>query len=516
MMASHFHQVLIWPFRIVATNFFTARPPSERVRQFAEFLKRSGDWRDAGNVFHLATGAGNATKYAEFVYFYPFIRDFLYGDSIHVLERTGVDGVRIRFYHAKSNTDRSLDLSVRRVHLYLTHLEVAILVVEVIAPANIEFDDVLEIQDRYRRLYPPYWDKGFAGHCPDSVRWLQSGHPVGVESNYADQCEYICWVKTNWQSPASAHWSWLLRPLLPEPARPQRVDGALYFSQIQDERMPAMTFLAVDDPHSLTDGDQVRLCFLDGSGNWILPYAKDFLAGFKERYCYDRFWQIEQDYMDSRIFCCGYAFAVLGRTSSEFFTNADTGLLSHFRHHYLHLGLIAHLHRAVLLVFSDRLSEAVIQKNHDADFNRSVAEIQRDFADFVSRFWFESVSSQVQGQELFKVWSDHLGNKGLFAEVKQELDAVAGILGTNLDRQRNDAALLLTRVATFGLAGALVFGFWGLSMRTVADDLWGQSAHWHFGFVLLSGLLLAAVVASTLTFPDWYRRQFTRISKYFS
>ncbi len=140
-----------------------------------------------------------------------------------------------------------------------------------------------------------------------------------------------------------------------------------------------MCFLAFDNPRNLSKGDMVRIALLDDQGpSETLPYSRTFLENFDKEYCYDAFWgprtpeapmfateisRKDDLWWTTRYMCSGYGFTVLGQDDRgadyPLFTNESSGILFHFSHHYFKIGLIAHFHRASLLMFSDRLSEAV-------------------------------------------------------------------------------------------------------------------------------------------------------------
>jgi len=71
-----------------------------------------------------STAPGEITRYAELVYFHPFIRRFLYGDADHksvlrIYKRTDVKKMHIvlrKDYHGAS---KELEFDVDRVHFYL-------------------------------------------------------------------------------------------------------------------------------------------------------------------------------------------------------------------------------------------------------------------------------------------------------------------------------------------------------------------------------------------------------------
>ena len=79
--------------------------------------------------------------------------------------------------------------------------------------------------------------------------------------------------------------------------------------------------------------------------------AERHLADFEQRYCYDRFWADAGAAPNTRYLCSGHALVVVGERAREFFGCRDRGVLAQFRHQYFLLFLIAHFHKAALLMF---------------------------------------------------------------------------------------------------------------------------------------------------------------------
>ena len=95
-----------------------------------------------------------------------------------------------------------------------------------------------------------------------------------------------------------------------------------------------MAYLAVDDPLSLTANDHARLGLVLPPGDpAAAPYAAVFLQDFDQRYCYDRFHDRVRtdDWIDTRIMCCGHAFVIVGDARQPAFTDLERGILAQFR-----------------------------------------------------------------------------------------------------------------------------------------------------------------------------------------
>src|SRR4029077_401803 len=81
---------------------------------------------------------------------------------------------------------------------------------------------------------------------------------------------------------------------------------------------------------------------------------------FEDRYCYDQFWNEERSGRPgTRFMSCGHGFTMVGDAADPFFVDHDSGLLGQFSHQYFLLFLIPHIHKATLLMLSDRMVSAL-------------------------------------------------------------------------------------------------------------------------------------------------------------
>src|SRR5216684_4364844 len=415
-----FNQILIWPLQILGA---TSSKAGDFLAECDRHMEAEGSpWRPADLYERIPDPQEEDTRYSEFVYFHPFVQRFLYSRSdapnnedaaLRLLQREDIKGVRIALGLWDPQQQKSIrnevTLAVTRMHLYFFRTRVAFLVVEVetISGQRLKRELVLEIQDRLRRAYTPFWIDDQPGLCPVEVEWLGDNGRVIARSDYNDKSSYETIARNYRAPPLSKHWSELLRPLEYCLGRPK--NGVLSFRQIEDERIPAMTFVTVENPaDQISDGDWIRLAFLDGDGNQHgKPYSASFLRDFEKTYCYDRFWDPGAG-MLTRYLCCGYGFTVVADTRDRL----KAILHKHFRHHYFQMGLITHFHRASLLVFSDRLSRERT--------GTKIQLLQSEIVDFVGQFWFKEISNQLQGRELFELWSRHLNTAVLFQQVMRE------------------------------------------------------------------------------------------------
>lgn len=487
-----FREILFWPFRFEGNG----GGDLQKFLECSSLWHRDEDWlkRD----YRCDQARPDETAYAEFVYFHPFVQRFLYSEDssvspMKVWRRDDIVGAEVQLADRECPIVR---LSVEQVRLFWFDLRddhgVGILTLEVAATTPLPLSTVQNLLDQFRRVYPPYWEKGVAGRFPQWVTWETTD---GSKLNCTQETfsQFWNWADKKRTYPVGKHWRSLLYGKVdPVPSWFDKL------RQIEDERMPTMTWLAMDDPRQLTCGDFVRLCFADESGSSDnLPYAPTFLKNFERDYCYDRYWAHgslddeksgAQSWMTTRYMNCGYAFTMVGQAGG-FYTDAVSGALSHFRNHYFTMGLIAHFQKAALLSFSDCLSTDV-SKPEDKGLHKNARKTLRRLIDFTDRYWFIDLSNQLQARELYSGWRQHLGLDTLYAQVMDEADKLSSYL-----EGENEVRLQWIVGAASVVVGLL--------------PIWGKFIEVHFGsplcFAIINSVLFAAIVG--FTYFLWRRRR---------
>ncbi len=461
-----FHHTLLWPIQLRPLK----REGHSKAIHFWDILKRNpGAWREVHDGL-LIDDESCQVGYEEFVYFLPYVQRFLYGvgeeghgaqSSLRIFQRDDIRQARV---HIKPGTaPLLLDISRMRLHFFYD-LDTALLTFQV-SSRDLSLEQAGEILDRFGRPYPPAWEdfSGQAAHCCERVAFLdENGNELTV-SDYGDREKYIKLVRNARQTPLSAHWEYLMQPLVPA----YKQGGTIKFYQIENKRIPIMTYLSFDEPRDLGRGDIIRLAFAARPGAPdSLPYSSGFLRDFESTYCYDRYWEQHNaaSGMNTRYIFCGVAFTMLAKYQDE---RGD--LLRHFQHQFYQIGLIAHFHKAALLNLSNRFSRAVERLNvRDPDsvktFKRDVRETLEVFLRFNHRYWFHELSNQVQASDFFRCWSHQLGTDALYAEVREEAHDINQYLDNDRTRKQADNAMRLTVVSACGMVGTIVTGFLGMNL----------------------------------------------------
>ena len=504
----HFRQVLLWPLRLMPL------PGGEASRrqpwQLLQDLGDASPWREVVDEYTGSADQFHERHYTEFVTFLPYVQRFLYGEGrtaragaeeasdspMRVFRRHDIRHGRMTLRQG----EQPLLLDIVHVDLYF-FLDVDLVLLNVEVSANhLPLAQAQELMYRFGRGYPAGWQAdGQAMHCLANVEWL--GHDgQSLASSDAQQRElFLAHVAKHRAPRIASHWAYLLQPLVSDHSDQ---GGALRYRQIEYYRMPLMAYLALDNPRALARSDFIRLGLATGAGEQgtesadNLPYAEQHLSDFEARYCYDRFWTDGGAAPNTRYLCSGHSLVVIGDARSEFYRCPDRGVLSQFRHQHFLLFLIAHFQKAALLMFSDKLVEALKQLSVEdlgsvRRFKRSIRAAFAGFLRFTHRYWFHEVAEQAQARALFHLCASHLGLDPLYAEVKERIADMNSYLEADSLRRQANTVVRLTVVTIFGLMGTVSTGFLGMNLLAEADAPLGRK-------LLIFGIVFALTLALTV------------------
>lgn len=494
-----FHQHLIWPLQVMG-EAGDGRGATRHWRHLVEDGP-SPRWRELDDEFTADPRDFAERHYREFVAFLPHVQRFLYGERaqrgregygespVRVFRRMDLRKARCWFEAGAP----PLDLEIVHCDLYFFFdVDVVILDLEVRA-VDLPLARCQEIMHRFGRAYPGGWtEAGEGANCLARVEWLDGASATLAVSDYENRDKFLASVCEHQAATIAAHWEWLLKPMVlvqnPEKA-------PLRYRQLEHYRMPLLAFLALDEPELLTRADQIRLAFAGPPGA-TTPLAEGFLGDFESKHCYDRFWEPGREHWaNTRILCSGHTAVAIGDADHRLFTDAERGFLSQFRHQLFYLALIAHFHRAALLMLSDRLVTAMsrLDIRDQATVRRFRREVRLNhevFLRFTHRYYFSEVSDQALSRDFFKLMTTHLGTSRLYGELREEIHDMSHYLESDMLRRQAVTIIRLTVVTLFSLIGNITTGFLGMNLFSHAE----MSGLERFGI-----FLMVFIPAATLT-----------------
>jgi hypothetical protein len=509
----HFRQILLWPLQLEVLS-----PEKEKGKPWAILERADSPWtRVECDITHDPVES-KERQYKEFVTFLPYVQRFLYGESrsrrsrpddhpsdspMQVFRRRDVTGLRITLRKG----DIPILFNVAHVDLhFFFDIDVVFFKMEVQAD-DLPWGTALEFLHRHGRAYPSGWDETGQGvHNAYRTEWLGANGEVLAASDSENREKFLSFMCEHRATCIASHWAYLLRPLVLEHGDEE---GSVRYRQLEYHRMPVMAYLALDDPRGLTPDDFVHLGLINAfrPGD-PLPHRDPAVAEFESRYCDDRYWTDTDAGPNTRVICTGNTLMVVGEARSGYFRNEVHGILAQFRHQFVLLFLIAHFHRAALLVFSDRLVDAI----NDLDIGDPKSQLRfrkriRDdfdaFLRFTHRYWFHELSERAQVQGLFRRCSAHLGNDAHYQDVKEEIRDMSQYLDSDTQRRQSNTVVRLTVVTTFGLIGTVATGFLGMNLLAKAEaPLWVKSGYF-LAIMLVTSVLTLFTVAKSKPLSDF-------------
>jgi hypothetical protein len=504
-----FHASLVWPLQLEPVAMSGAKG-----RHWEIFESRSAThpWRRIDDEFMDDASQFKERHYREFVSFLPYVQRFLYGEGrsrhslpddppggspMHVFRRKDIERLRLTLRRGQA----PIELKVVHLDLYFFHdLDVVQLNLEVRGD-DLPLDTVRDILFRFGRAYPSGWEEGGEGlHNVYLAEWIGGDGQVVARSDAEKREKYLSYVCQHRSPCVSEHWASLMRPMV---LAHSDEDGDLRYRLIEYQRMPVMAYLAINQPRSLSREDWVRLGFATTlHPNETLPINEPGVIEFEKRFCHDRFWTDSEAGPNTRFMCTGNAFTVVGDAAFPFFMDGERGVLAQFRHQYFLVFLIAHLHRASLLTFSEVLVDAVNDLDIRDDnsvrrFKRRIRANFETFLRFTHRYWFHELSERPHVQAMYRLCSNHLHNDALYDDVRDEIREMSHYLDSDSQRRQSNTVVRLTVITILGLIATVTTGYFGMNIIPFGEgSILERSLHGLIATSAFIGLVLFAVAKS--------------------
>ena len=502
-----FHHTLVWP--LIMRGPGSEHEPEASIDRFVSAFGDSG-WKEIGKD---SSRVDKDYTYEEVVYFHPFVRDFLFGDGVQKPEkrarrrfqRNDLEQLRVKIKTDKGN-HFEVTLRVERVEMILTKPRIAMLLIEVsnrhldsseVPPdhepeildprSSLKLSEAMYLQARLRTVFPPYFDQNDQhGNCASEVEWLGSRAPA-IRHTQTHAGDFREFTRTGAEPPIFAHWQLLFdqpdgnHAIEPLRSAKDIVSGKVFFQQLLDDRMPALSFIAVDDPNEIRTEDEDCLPGFDTPG---FVYDSDTRDRERESFRYTRF-----RHWGSTYYCNGTSFTAVCPNSE--FSNL---LLTHFRRHYTHLAMIAQYQHAALLYFADQLAivsremalDDDVDSKEERRWQKHLTKIQNRFLKFRTRCYFTEVSNHVQAKDLFSMWFELLGTERLFERVSQTSNEVYEVVENREVKQLTIAQMYLSKVAALGLTASIFLAVASFIVALAGLFSGGGSSGSPWGWVIAS------------------------------
>ncbi|MDL1980545.1 MAG: hypothetical protein LWX02_03525 [Deltaproteobacteria bacterium] len=246
------------------------------------------------------------------------------------------------------------------------------------------------------------------------------------------------------------------------------------FHGLLDDRMVVFTFLCfagelkskcretIDEHEALFS----RIMYVDQAGEGY-AYQKKFIRKKMNNLVYRRWSNGGSLYGYTR-----YSSAYTG--FGDFFGDK---LFQDFNSMYYQLALISLYYRSSLISFSDEVAQTtqqLVNKKDQASDRELFLKLKADFMQFSNLYWFQEVTNQDQGIEIFKLYKKSFEFETMYKQIKEEIDRGDEYLNT---LQQIELNVFTTNFSRYGLvlAGlAILVGFFGINFSFFGlENTWG-------------------------------------------
>jgi hypothetical protein len=237
-----------------------------------------------------------------------------------------------------------------------------------------------------------------------------------------------------------------------------------------------------------------RLATVDSYGTGHC-YDRDFATAELERSSYDRFAGF------------GSRYAITDQ-SFILFAHGDFAAELILRHHlpvlYHRMVLIALFYSAALNRFAHEVGRLSRQQDLEPA-GEKIRTLRKRFVRFANGLWFETVTSQLQGRDLFERIRKALPIAADYAELKVEIERTDDMLDAIQQAENQHLTRRWQIIGGGGLVLAVTSGLLGMHVFTMKHPaVTGWNPYGLFAFVLAAGVALLLIAWATAS--GWPRR----------
>jgi len=504
MQELYSYHVFLFPFQWHYTGLdFNTKPLEEKtaLKTFCGLLNNS-NWKSSKLPFD------SKLYYNERNYFYDFVRDILYDDQLesdskepefiaHYQYDVPADTI---YYTIKLKNGREYKLLVESIILHLYNTGVGVLSFHLNNREKSQSDknDILNINQFGRRLYPPY----FA--VDQSIIGKQEQYEAGNFSEGLSQTKGVelaesitlgGWPEENWNAYHNPehfkHNPFTLPlfisnlfgsiPLTTNPHDFKTKQLKIFITPALDDRMFVVCWYGnnaivdeIRDSNTFTGNrkeNSKEYSYL--SNEWLYKYV--FIDGASTT-CQneDMRTAILKEHINARWLNYGSLYGV-SRYSFVLITQELTTLqlpyinaaflVNHVQTMYYKMVELTMVQRACLLRFADEVTSiSGMMKKDEKYISELVSGLYKQYIRFVNKIYFREVTSQEQGIELYDLLHKHMRIDRDVKDLDNEIGELHNYVVMKDEQKRNKNLELLSTLGAVFIAPTFIAGFFGMNM----------------------------------------------------
>ncbi len=354
-------------------------------------------------------------------------------------------------------------------------------------------DDILDINQAGRRLYPPFFaiDSKYIGTQEQfGIADFSAGLDITMKKELAREFRVIAdeatetfetfrhhggFASNPFQLPA--HLKYLLRriPLTVDEADMKSEDTKVFLSPLLDDRMFVICWYGnddiIDELHANTkdhcrDKDG-KLTYLQS--DWWYKYMfndqrnntcqnQQMMRNLIRKHTYTRWSDYGTFYGVNR-----YSFVCLTGSLKTLRDNNAAFLVNHMQTMYYKLCELCLVQRACILRFSDEVTGiSAMKENKKVALSERVSNLYKQYLRFVNRIYFREVTAQEQGIELYNMMQEHMQIERNVKDLDQEIEELHSYITLVEDQKQSRNIELLTIIGALFILPTFVMSFIGM------------------------------------------------------
>jgi len=490
------HHIFLFPF---SWNYFgssQSKYPTFESRTSLELIRSHLDkkkWK------YLDFANDPINYYNDYVFFHTSAREAVFGQPVTGLgdkvypmvlnfqminATSGIYEIKIK----KNEVPFKLVIDKIRLNLYDTGI--GILSFFLNNHSHPDWQEILEINDYGRRIYPQFLDTGAqdkkGGSLLDATRDAFLAEKITVKNEddniiFEEDFESVAGLFSK-SNQARVEWpllsNQLVGKLLGDIFTTQKEEEPyILVEPIIDDRMFVVSWFGNDQEASSLKANYLdpksadkwmQYIFVDNSGNSC--QSERMRRELLEKHSYDRWLDYGTLYGISR-----YSMVVISGNND--FTKKH--LVNHVRGRYFELVQLCLAQRASCLRFSAEIT-ALSGEKDERKMNKEADFLYREYLRFINKVYFREATPQEQGIELYDRLQANMDIKEEVSMLNQELTDLFEFLSLKENSAQSKAANLFAWVATIFLPASLVASIFGFS--TISDNIsfWGIRPEWNF------------------------------------
>lgn len=373
----------------------------------------------------------------------------------------------------KRGLRKSYVLKLEKVEMNVYDGKAAILSFHLSNDCYSELQDILNINDFGRRIYPQYLVNDNAGNVDlqntknvflaDSIE-LKLGKGTKQSDDFS---HYVKYNEPPYTMP------YYIKALLPEKMRD--------CWWLLDDRMYVVSYFS-----STLFSDRMRDTY-GNSNRWMEKGSVEYdwyryvYIDNEEPRCRDEevFRNALRSSTNTRWSGNGLFYGVTRYSFSCLIGNDGIGLLRNIKTMYYRMTSLVLAQRVLLLYYSKEIADISKKMEGDIVFKkelrRRVNVLNRDYLRFVNNIYFREITPQDFGIELYDMMQKQMNIKRDEEGLSMEIDKLFQYLAASNDEKRNSEAGTLNWIATLFLVPTLITGIWGMNIDQTNRWYWSLS-----------------------------------------